>query len=334
MTRIEISRRKALGAIAGVLALPALARAQSVTEVRAIIQYGVSYLPLMLIEEEKLLGAALAELGEPGAELKLQRVSGSTAVNEGLLAGTADVGVMGVPSLLIIAEKTRGGVKGLASCSSFPMVLNTVVDRIKTIADFSPQDRIATPANTSPQNLCLRMAAEKFLGDPKKLDTNVVALPHPDAMSAMLAGTEVSSHFTNAPFAQFEADDKRVHRVLSSEDILGKPSTFVLLAANARFVDRNPKVSQAMVTAVDAAMKRIKEDPARAAALYLRLEPSKSMNVEYVERILRDPENVFSVPPGGVMTYADFMQRTGQIKSRPAKWQDIFFPFIQERQGS
>jgi NitT/TauT family transport system substrate-binding protein len=58
------------------------------------------------------------------------------------------------------------------------------------------------------------------------------------------------------------------------------------------------------------------------------------MNVEYVERILRDPENVFSVPPGGVMTYADFMQRTGQIKSRPAKWQDIFFPFIQERQGS
>ncbi len=94
MTRIEISRRKALGAIAGVLALPALARAQSVTEVRAIIQYGVSYLPLMLIEEEKLLGAALAELGEPRAELKLQRVSGSTAVNEGLLAGTADVGVM------------------------------------------------------------------------------------------------------------------------------------------------------------------------------------------------------------------------------------------------
>ncbi|WP_027582050.1 ABC transporter substrate-binding protein [Bradyrhizobium sp. Ai1a-2] len=334
MTRIELSRRKALGALAGAMAFPTLARAQSATEVRAIIQYGVSYLPLMIIEEEKLLGAALAEQGDPRVELKLQRVSGSTAVNEGLLAGTADMGVMGVPSLLIIAEKTRGGVKGLANCSSFPMVLNTVVDRIKTIADFSPQDRIATPANTSPQNLCLRMAAEKLLGDAKKLDTNVVALPHPDAMAAMLAGTEVSAHFTNAPFAQFEADDKRVHRVLSSEDVLGKSSTFVLLAATSRFVDKNPKVAQAMVTAMDNAMKRIKEDPAKAAALYLSGEPSKSMNVEYVERILRDPENVFSVSPGGVMTFADFMQRTGQIKSKPAKWQDVFFPFIQERQGS
>ena len=333
MTRIEISRRKALGAIAGAMALPALAKAQSATEVRAIIQYGVSYLPLMMIEEEMLLGAALAEQGDTRIELKLQRVSGSTAVNEGLIAGTADMGVMGSPSLLIIAEKTRGGVKGLTGCSSFPMVLNTVVERIKTIADFTPQDRIATPANTSPQNLCLRMAAEKWLGDPKKLDTNVVALPHPDAMAAMLSGTEVSAHFTNAPFAQFEADDKRVHKVLSSEDVLGKSSTFVLLAANARFIDQNPKVASAMVKAVDAAMSRIKADPAKAAALYLKQEPSKSLNVEYVERILRDPENVFSVSPGGVMTYADFMHRTGQIKTKPAKWQDVFFPFIHERQG-
>jgi NitT/TauT family transport system substrate-binding protein len=34
------------------------------------------------------------------------------------------------------------------------------------------------------------------------------------------------------------------------------------------------------------------------------------------------------------MTYADFMQRTGQIKGKTAKWQDVFFPFIHELQGS
>lgn len=334
MAKNGISRRNALGAVAGAMVLPGLVRAQGATEVRAIIQYGVSYLPLMMIEEEKLLGAALAEQGAPRIELRLQRVSGSTAVNEGLLAGTADMGVMGVPSLLIIAEKTRGGVKGVAGCSSLPMVLNTVADRIKTIADFTPQDRIATPANTSPQNICLRMAAEKLLGDPKKLDTNVVALPHPDAMAAMLAGTEVTAHFTNAPFAQFEADDKRVHRVLSSDDVLGKASTFVLLAGNGRFVDQNPKVAAAMVQAMGTAIGRIKADPKRAAELYLKQEPSKSMNTDYVARILKDPENVFSVAPGGVMAYADFMQRTSQLKSKLAKWQDVFFPFVHERQGS
>lgn len=333
MTKIKISRREALGIVAGVLAAPAIARAQQVTEVRAIIQYGISYLPLMMIEEEKLLGAALAEQGLPRTELKLQRVSGSNAVNEGLLARTADMGVMGTPSLLIIAEKTRGGVKGLAGCSSFPMVLNTAVDRIRSLADFTSQDRIALPAITSPQNLCLRMAAEKKFGDAKKFDANIVNLPHPDAMAAMLSGTEVSAHFTNAPFAQFEADDKRVRRILSSEDVLGK-STFVLLAANSRFVEDNPKVSAAMVKAMDTAMARIKADPAKAAELYLRHEPSKNMTPAYVEKILSTPENVFSVTPDAVMVYADFMQRTGQLKTKPSKWQDVFFPLVQERKGS
>ena len=334
MTRIHISRRKALGVVAGAMVAPSMAKAETASEVRVIIQFGVSYLPLMMIEEKKLLGAALAEQGDPRIEIKLQRVSGSNAVNEGLLAGTADMGVMGSPSLLIIAEKSRGAVKGLAGCSSFPMVLNTVLDRIKTIADFKPEDRIALPAITSPQNLCLRMAAEKMLGDPRKLDANVVNLPHPDAMAAMLSGTEVSAHFTNAPFAQFEADDKRVHRMLSSEDVLGKAATFVLLAANTKFVEQNSKISAAMVKAMDTAMATIKADPAGAAAIYLKQEPAKSMNVEYVERILRDPENVFSAAPGGLAAYADFMQRTGQIKTKPAKWQDVFFPFIQDRQGS
>jgi NitT/TauT family transport system substrate-binding protein len=334
MRRNHISRRTVFGVIAGAVAAPSLVRAQQATEVRAIIQYGVSYLPFMMIQEEKLLGTALAEQGDARVELKLQRVSGSNAVNEGLLAGTADMGVMGIPSLLIIAERTRGGVKGLAGTSSFPMVLNTVVDRIKTLKDFSQQDRIALPATTSPQNIVLRMAAEKFLGDAKKFDLSVVALPHPDAMAAMLSGTEVSAHFTNAPFAQFEADDKRVHRVLSSEDILGKSATFVLLAANTKFIDQNPKVSVAVVKAMDTAMARIAADQAKAAALYLKQEPSKSMTAQYVERILLDPENVFSVTPGGVMAYADFMLRTGQIKTKPAKWQDAFFPFIHERKGS
>jgi len=58
---------------------------------------------------------------------------------------------------------------------------------------------------------------------------------------------EIDQHFTNAPFAQFEVDDKRVHQVLSSEDILGKSATFVLLVANTKFVDQNSKVSAAVV---------------------------------------------------------------------------------------
>jgi NitT/TauT family transport system substrate-binding protein len=146
MRRREVFRRVALRILAGALAAPVVVRAQQARELRAIIQYGVSYLPFMLIEGEHLQEAALVDQGNAPMELKIQRVSGSIAVNDGLLAGMADVGVMGVTSLLIINEKSRGAVKALAGC-----VLDSVANRIRSLLDFTLHDRIAPPATTSPR---------------------------------------------------------------------------------------------------------------------------------------------------------------------------------------
>jgi NitT/TauT family transport system substrate-binding protein len=131
---------------------------------------------------------------------------------------------------------------------------------IKCIADFTPGDRIAAPATTSPQTICLRMAAEKYLGD-VKARYQCRSAASSDAMAAMLSGG-ISAHFTNAPFAQFEADDKRVHRVLSS-----KISWQVvdLRSARGEHTLRRPgsEIAEAMVKAL--IRWRIKADPARAA---------------------------------------------------------------------
>ena len=63
------------------------------------------------------------------------------------------------------------------------------------------------------------------------------------------------------------------------------------------------------------------------------LKKDGALAVEAFE-ILRDPENVFSIAPGGVLAYSDFMLRNGQLKTKSAHWQDVFFPFIHERKGS
>lgn len=319
-TALKLSAAVAGGLLAG--ARPVLAQP---APVRVLVQFGVSYLPLMMIEKHKLLGEALAKKGLPRVEMALQRVSGSTAVNEGLLAGTADMGVMGVPSLLIIANKTRGRVLGLVGTSAMPMVLNTNQERIKGIADFQPSDRIALPAPTAPQAIVLRMLADKQFGNPAKLDTNIVALPHPDAMAALLSGTEITAHFTNAPFAQREAADGRIHRVLTSDEVLGKGASFVLLTANKSYVDANPEVAAAVIEAMGAAIAMIAADPAAAAKLYIAHENSK-LDPAFVEAILKDPETVFSTAPGGVMAYAAFLQKTGVLSAPPKRWQDVFFP--------
>jgi NitT/TauT family transport system substrate-binding protein len=198
-------------------------------EVKAAIQFGLAYLPMMVMDEDHILENEAKKRGVDGVKLTLVRVSGSTAVNDTLLSGNADMGVMGTPSLLIIWEKTKPSlaVKGMASMSSFPMILNTVNPNLKSVADITDKDRIALPASTSPQAMMLRLAAEKYfaLVESKRFDTNIVALPHPEAMSALLSGTEVTGHFTNVPFSVFEMQNSRVRRILNSNELLGGSAT-------------------------------------------------------------------------------------------------------------
>jgi NitT/TauT family transport system substrate-binding protein len=309
----------------------------SAKEVTVAIQFGLAYLPIMVMNEDKLLETEAKKRGIPDAQLKVLKVSGSTSVNEAILSGNADMGVMGTPSLLLMWEKTKSslGVKGLASMSSFPMILNTTRANVKTIKDFASTDRIAVPATTAPQALVLRMAAEREFGEGqyRKMDTNVVMLPHPEAMTAMLSKTEVAAHFTNVPFSAWEAKDPSVHRVLSSHDLLGTHATFVQLVTTSKFVDESPKLAEATVAAVEEAMKRIAADPARAVQIYLKAEPSK-MPADFYIGLLKDPENAFSVVPTGIMKYAVYMQRTGQIKTKPALWNDVYFGFVKSSEGS
>ncbi len=326
------TRRQTMAMLGAALVVPSAARAEA-RELRIMVQYGLSYLPMMLMEDEGIFAEEARKRGIGDVKLTLLRVSGSNAINEGLLAGTTDMGAMGTPSLHIAYEKTRGAIKGLCSVNSYPMVLNAVAGRIKTLADVEASDRIALPASTSPQNIILRMAAQKQFNDPKRFDANVVALPHPDAMTALLAGTEITAHFTNAPFAQFEAADSRVHRVLSSADVLGTAATFILLAATSRYVEANKDIAATVVASAEEAMRRITADPEKAANIYLKREPSR-MSARSVADILTDRENAMGISPTGIMAYADFMASNGQIKAKPAKWEDTFFPFVHDKRGS
>ncbi len=306
-------------------------------EVRVAIQFGLAYLPIMVMKDDNLLEAEARKRGIGDASLTVLKISGSTAVNEALLSGNADMGVMGTPSLLLMWEKTGSslGVKGVAAMSSFPMILNTKKESVKSLKDFGPNDRIALPATTAPQAMVLRMASEEQFGQGqfKRMDTSVVALPHPEAMTALLSKTEVAAHFTNVPFSALEAQSPGVKRVLSSHDVLGTKATFVQLVASSRFVKSEPKLTEAVYAAVQEAMRRIESDPQRAAQIYLKNEPSK-LPVDFYVKLLKDPENAFSPIPSGIMKYADFMARTGQLKKKPVSWNDVYFDYVGNAEGS
>ena len=90
---------------------------------------------------------------------------------------------------------------------------------------------------------------------------------------------------------------------------------------------------KAVVDYSSASISIIKDDPPRAAKIYLEEEKS-SLPEALVEKILRDPVNVFTTVPQNVMKYATFMHRIGVIENEPAAWTDLFFSELHQAQGS
>lgn len=309
-----------------------------VKTVRLAKQFGISYLPLTIIEDKKLLEEQAKKLG---VEVKTEwlQLSAGSPMNEALISGNLDFASGGVGPLLTIWSRTRANlkVKGVAAINSMPIWLTTINPDVKTIKDFTEKDRIALPAvKVSIQAVTLQMAAEQAFGPGQhgRLDTLTVSMSHPDGMAAMMSGrSEVTGHFTSAPFQYQELADPRVRKVVDSYDVLGGPHTFNVVWASTRFRDENPKIVEAFVAALDEAVKFINANRKEAAEIWVRAENSRMPAAE-AERIIRLPENEWTMTPKKVMAYADFMSRNGLIPARPESWKDLFFPEVHGLPGS
>jgi NitT/TauT family transport system substrate-binding protein len=115
--------------------------------------------------------------------------------------------------------------------------------------------------------------------------------------------------------------------------VLGGPATFNTIWTSGKFHDQNPKTYRAVLAALEEATAMINADKKAMGALWLKAENSK-LAPDFVEKILADPENVFTTTPQNVMKYAQFMHKTGTIKELPASWKDLFFPEIHDKKGS
>ncbi|WP_245297150.1 MULTISPECIES: ABC transporter substrate-binding protein [Rhodomicrobium] len=306
-------------------------------QLRIAQQFGVSYLPVIVAKEKGLIEKAVEKAGLPAPKIEWLQLSGAAAMNEALISGSLDFASAGIAPLITTWAKTKGtaNVIGVAALGSVPNVLTSSNPDVKTIKDFTDKDRIALPAvKIGFQPQVLQMAAEKAFGQFDKLDSLTVSMPHPDATAALLSGkSEITAHFTSPPFVQQQLKDPRIHKVLSSYDVLGGPHTFNVLYTTAAFADANPKTIAAIIAALDEASAWIIANPADAAQLYIKAEGSK-LAPDFVEAIIRDPDIRFTTVPEKAEAFADFQYRVGTIKVKPASWKDLFVAPLHDRAGS
>ena len=330
--------RKVALALAACLALAGPARAE-VKEVRISKGYGILYLPLMVMEQRKLMEKKAAEVGLGEIKTTWYLFDGGNVINDAMLAGTLDIAGTGAPGFITLWSKSRGTraeVVGVSGMSGTLLTLNTINPEIKSLKDYTVKDKIALPGiKTSLAAVVLQMAAARELGKDKwnAVDNSTVGLPHPEAYTAMMSGkTEVTSHFASPPYSTMELRDKRVHSVVNSIDALG-PITLDVVFAPKKFIDDNPKTMTAFLAAFDEACDIIAKDKDGAAKDFQASLKAKLSSEEALEMV-SDKNTTFSATPTGMMQFANFMADVGSIKNRPAKWSDMFMPALSGRAGN
>lgn len=314
--------------------LPALAQDKTV---RIAKQPGVAYLPLMVMEKEKLFEKHAKDTGSDIATEWL-RFTGGSAMNEALLSGSLDIASGGIPPLLTIWSRTENNlkVKGIASISAHPQFLLSTNPNVKSVKDFSAADKIALPAvKVSNQAVMLQMLAAKEMGDDKAtaIDAITVSMGHPDALAAMLAGNDINGHFSQSPFQDMALKDKRVHVVANSWDIVGGPYPVAITWAADRFVTDDPNLLPAFVAALKEAQEKIKADPDYAADVWIAMDV-KNFSHEDALAIIKNPDMIWDAAPQNTLTFLQHMNKVGLVKRTTDDWKDVYFPVIGDLQGS
>ncbi len=311
------------------LALPAFA--QQKTEIKITRQPSIIYMPTYVMEQRHLVEKHAAALGVPGLKVEWLIFTGGGNATDALLAGNVDIVNTGVGNMLLLWDRTRGGVKGIVGTAALPLILVTREPRIRTLADFTEADRIAVPTvGVSTQAILLQIAAEKQFGAGQwnKLDGNTVQMSHPDAVVALSNPRhEVASHFSAPPYVFQElATVPGAHVVTSSQDILGTPLTQAVLFTTQKFADANPKIVQAVHDATAEAIAFMKSNTREAAEIY-RAGSGDRMTTDELVAMLAQPGMMdFQTKPEGTMVFAEHLYKTGTLKTKPSAWTDYFFP--------
>jgi NitT/TauT family transport system substrate-binding protein len=298
------------------------------SELKIAKQYGIAYLPLVIVEEHKLIEKHAKNLGLDNVKVEWITLSGGATANDALLSNSIDLVSGGVAPLVRLWDKTKGKIKILASLNEAPQVLNTSNLKIKSLRDFTEKDKIAVPSvKVSIQSLVLQIAAAKEFGieNYDKLDHLTVTLKHPDGVVALTSGrSEITAHFTQEPYTTIELQSPNVHEVLNSYDILGK-HTSNLVFTSEEFYKNNPKLSSAIIAAIEEADEWIAKDKKAAAELYLKASKSNEP-LDVLEKILNDPDIVYAVKPlPSITLFSDFLFDTGAIKTKPSSWKELTF---------
>ncbi len=295
------------------------AQESSPAEMNIAYQYGLAYAPLIIAKEQGLIEKAYEEATGKTVTVTWNQMSSGADINTAFVSGSINVGFMGIaPAITGIANEV--GYKIFTNLSGQEHGLMTSDAGIASLDDLVGSDKQIALVNIgSIQHIILAKALANAGHDAHSLDSNIVAMKHPDGMSSLESGS-IPCHLTSNPYLYKEQENENLQEVSGISDVWSVESSFIVGIASEDLKTGNPELYDALCKAIAEAIDYINANPEEAAALTYEFNGNTQEDeLEYMQK------GNYSVETTGIYDLAAFMSSEGFIDKSFAGYSDLVF---------
>ncbi len=296
--------------------------AAEATELNIAYQYGLAYAPLAIVQKQGLIEKAYEEATGKTVKVVWNQMSAGADINTGIASGNIQVGFMGVaPAITGVVNKV--GYKIFTNLSGQEHGLMTNDENIKTLGDLVGSDKQIALVNIgSIQHIILGRALDYAGYDAHALDSNLVAMKHPDGMTSLETGA-VACHLTTNPYLYKERDEA-LYEVEGISDVWSEKSSFIVGVASTELFTENPELYTALCSAIEEAISYINSNPEDAAEITYEFDGnSLEEELQYIQA------GSYSIETNGIFECAKFMAEAQFIDMAPESYSDLVFENVQ-----
>lgn len=289
------------------------------TKIAIAYQYGLAYAPALIVQEKQSIEEKYKESTGKEIEVTWTQMSSGADINTGIASGNIDIGFMGIAPA-ITGCMNEVGYKIFTNVSGQEHGIMTNKEEIQSLGDLvGSQEQIALVNIGSIQHIILARALQNAGYDPHALDTNIVAMKHPDGMNALQTGNVVC-HLTTNPYLRIERQDSSLHEVSGISEVWTKDDSFIVGVASETLYEEDQELYQAVCDAISEAIDLINTDKEEAAKFTYELDGnSLDEEIAYME------DGTYSVETTGIFELAKFMSEAGFIDKAPEAYTDLVF---------
>ena len=297
--------------------VPALA--EETAHLTIAYQYGLAYAPVVMAQAEHFIEQAY----DGDLEVEWVQMSSGADINTGVMSGSVDVGFMGVgPAITGISKNV--GYKIFTNLSGQEHGMMTSDAGINTLEDIvGSNQQIALVNIGSIQHIILAKCLSDNGYDAHALDANLVAMKHPDGMSALLSGT-LPMHLTTNPYIYRERETEGLHEIEALKAAWPKENSFIVGVAAIDLHDNRPELYAALCDGLTTAIEYVNANIEATAALTCQYDGN---TVEDETRYLG--MGSYSAETHGVEAMARFMYENAFIEADPGAYADLVFDNVQ-----